>query len=89
MEKISAESMLLRKPSEGVSVIFTKMSSVGSFTLLLRGTTLNRTYGTHKNLPGISVAVFTNNIWSYLLWSPVIVTFDRSWTNLVTDVCGG
>ena len=38
----------------------------------------NRTYGTHKHLPGIYSTFFTsinNNIWSYqyLLWSPVIV----------------
>ena len=39
---------------------------------LLRGTIVNRTYGTHKNLPGICFAIFTNTIWSYLLWSPVI-----------------
>ena len=39
---------------------------------LLRGTIVNRTYGTHKNLR-VSV-FFTNNIWSRLLWSPVIDT---------------
>ena len=39
--------------------------------LIIRGTILNRTYGTHKNLY-IYIAIFTNNIWSYLLWSPVI-----------------
>ena len=41
--------------------------------ILLRGAILNRTYGTYKNLPGIYLAICTNNIWSYLLWSPVIV----------------
>ena len=41
--------------------------------LLLRGTVVNRTYGTHKNLPGMYLPIFTNNIRSYLLWSPVIV----------------
>ena len=35
-------------------------------------TVLNRTYGTHKK-PGIIFAIFTDNIWSYLLWSPEIV----------------
>ena len=40
--------------------------------LLLRGTILNGTYGTDKNLPGIYSPIFTSNIWSYLLWSPVI-----------------
>ena len=40
---------------------------------LLRGTIVNRTYGAHKALPGIYLSIFTNNIWSYLLWSPVIV----------------
>ena len=38
-----------------------------------RGTIVNRTYGTHKNLPGTYLPIFTNSIWSYLLWSPVIV----------------
>ena len=37
-----------------------------------RGTVLNGAYGTHKDLPGIYFAIFTNNIWSYLIWSPVI-----------------
>ena len=33
-----------------------------------------RTYGTHNNLPWyIYFAIFTNNIWFYLLWSPVII----------------
>ena len=32
-----------------------------------------RTYGIHKNLPGIYLLFFTNNIRSYLLWSTVIV----------------
>ena len=40
---------------------------------LLRGTIVNRTYGIDKNLPGINLTIFTNNIWSYQLWSPVIV----------------
>ena len=45
-----------------------------SFSLpvvLLRGTIVNRTYGTHKNLC-INPFLLTN-IWSCLLWSPVIV----------------
>ena len=37
---------------------------------LLRGTIVNRTYGTHKNQ---YFPILTNNIWSYLLWSPVII----------------
>ena len=37
-----------------------------------RGNIVNRTYGIHKNLPGIYLPIFTNNIWCYLLWSPVI-----------------
>ena len=41
--------------------------------LILRGTIVNRTYGIHKNLLGIYLAIFTDNIWSYWLWSPVIV----------------
>ena len=41
---------------------------------LLRGAVVNRTYGTHKNLPAIYFTIFTNNIdiWSYYLWPPVI-----------------
>ena len=34
--------------------------------LLSRGTIVNRTYGTLKNLPGIYLPMFTNNSWSYL-----------------------
>ena len=33
---------------------------------------MSRTYGKHKNLPGIYFPFFISNIWSYLLWSPVI-----------------
>ena len=36
--------------------------------MFLRGTIINRTYGTHKNL----YIFLTNNIWSYLLGSSVI-----------------
>ena len=39
---------------------------------LFTGDRVNRTYGTHKNLPGIYLPVFTDNIWSYLPWSLVI-----------------
>ena len=46
--------------------------TVIGWLLLLRGAIVNRTYGIHKNLPGIHLPIFTNNIWSYLLWSPVI-----------------
>ena len=45
--------------------------------ILSRGTIVNRTYGTHKKLPGIYSAIFTNNIRPYLLWSPVIATHVR------------
>ena len=43
-------------------------------TYVLRGTILNRTYryGTRKKTT-IYFAIFTNNIWFYLIWSPVIV----------------
>ena len=34
---------------------------------ILRGGIWNRTHGTLKNLPGIYLSIFTNNIWSYLL----------------------
>ena len=39
--------------------------------LKLRGTILNRTYGTYETPPHF--AFFTNNTWSYLLWSLVSV----------------
>ena len=38
---------------------------------------VHRTYGTHKNLPGIYLTIFTHNMWSYLLWPPVIVAVVR------------
>ena len=38
---------------------------------VLRGTIVNRTYGIHKKY--IYLSIFTNKIWSYYLWSPVIV----------------
>ena len=38
--------------------------------LLLRGALVNRTCGRYKNQ---YFYLFTKNIWSYLLWSPVIV----------------
>ena len=38
---------------------------------LLRGTILNRTYGTHKNL---HISLFLPTIFSYLIWSPVIIS---------------
>ena len=41
--------------------------------LLFRGTIVNRICGKHKTLPGVPLAIFTDNIWSYLLWSPVIL----------------
>ena len=44
------------------------------FRCVLRGTIVIRTYGTHKNLC-ISL-FFSDNIWSYLLWSPVIARTD-------------
>ena len=46
---------------------------MGLCIAVLRGGIVNRTYSTHKNLPGTYFPIFTNNIWSYLLWSPVIV----------------
>ena len=40
--------------------------------ILLRGTILNRTYGTDRHLPGIYFGIFTinNNIWSYTMVPP-------------------
>ena len=43
----------------------------GVFHTSTTGIILNRTYGRHKNLPGIYFAIFTNKICS-LLWSPVL-----------------
>ena len=40
---------------------------------LLRGTIVNRTYGTPKNLYEVYFLTFARNIWSYLLWPPVIL----------------
>ena len=45
--------------------------------IVLRGAILNRTYGTGKNLY-ISLFIFTDNIWSYLLWSPVIALLGQT-----------
>ena len=42
---------------------------------VVRGAILSRTYGTHKNLQ--NSPIFTNNIRSYLLWSPVMVLLYR------------
>ena len=50
--------------------IFLLIAAVAVATTVLRGTILNRTYGTHKGLP--YWPFFTNNIWSYSLWSPVV-----------------
>ena len=46
----------------GVCMLF--VLSTRRHPILLQGTLVNRTYGTHKNLPGICVTIFTNNIWS-------------------------
>ena len=40
--------------------------------ILLRGGIVNGTYGMHKNLPGMYLTIFINNIGSHYLWSPVI-----------------
>ena len=38
---------------------------------------VSRTYGIHKNLPGIYLVVFTNDIWSYLLCPPANSRMER------------
>ena len=43
--------------------------------MVLRGTIVNSTYGTNKKLH-IYLNQITNNIWSYLLWSRVVVVFS-------------
>ena len=50
---------------------------------ILRGAIVNRTYGKHKKLNILSV--FTNNIWSYLLWSPAIASL-WNWFKQGTDI---
>ena len=50
----------------------------GAVPTLLRGAILNRTYDTHKNLPGIYFDIFTISIWFYLLhtvWSRNIIVY--------------
>ena len=39
-------------------------------SLLVRRIIVNRTYGADRNL--YVLPIFPNNVWSYLLWSPVI-----------------
>ena len=39
-------------------------------TLTVTGDNRNRTYGTHEKT--VYFAIFTNNIWPYLLWPPVV-----------------
>ena len=56
----------------------------GYFVLLLWGTIVNRTYGTDKP---IYFLIFTNNIWSYLLWSPVIRRVRRSSYSVRSPCC--
>ena len=34
---------------------------------------VSRTYGTHKNL--LYSPIFTINVWSYLLWAPVLLLY--------------
>ena len=47
-------------------------------TTQLWGTIIvNRTCGTHKTY--IYIQIFTNAIWSYLLWSPVILILIVTW----------
>ena len=50
----------------------------------LRGAIVNRTYRTNKHLPGIYLPIFTNNIRSCLLWSPVNRCVAL-WESLGTD----
>ena len=46
-------------------------AAVGTRSIIsTTGAIVNRTYGTHKKL--YILPIFTSNIWSYLLWSPVI-----------------
>ena len=44
--------------------------------MLLRGAIVNRTYGRHKK--PTYLPIFTDNIWSYLLWSHVIIVRTRT-----------
>ena len=69
------------------SPVNSRNSDPGSYTVLIvgsprpsplsRGTVVNRTYGTHKNLY-IYLIIFTNNMWSYLLSPPPCNTIRAS-----------
>ena len=60
-------------------------------TRLLRGAIVCRTYGTHK-----CIYIFTCNIWSYLLWPPLIVStllglqsrFGDNWRQISLNLSG-
>ena len=57
--------------------------------ILILGTIVNGTYGTYKKT--IYLHIFTDNIWSYLLWSPVIVIVGRESVSCTTidTITGG
>lgn len=62
-----------RQPDESQTVGYMVfLVSRGKSTVVLRGTIVYRTYGTHKNLY-IYLSYFTNYIWSYLLLRGAIV----------------
>ena len=60
---------------------------MGSIVQVVRGTIVNRTYGTHKNLH--TYPFFTTSIWSYLLWPPVIVSAGDMYARIIPWVDTG
>ena len=69
----ATRNTLQRFPLCASNVCLVVENPTGSTPALLRGTMVNRTDGTHKNLPGIYFAICTNSVWYYLVWSPVLV----------------
>ena len=58
----------------------TLSTTEAEYVALLRGIIFNKTYGIHKNLPGIYLTIFTNNL--LVLWSPVIADTIKETTFL-------
>ena len=60
---------ILRRPDAWSHIIsHVQLVHTRWYQILLRGTIVNRTYAIYKNL--YILPFFSNNIWSYLLWSP-------------------
>ena len=71
----SANRMWFWRTAEKIGYRYSTGMPWGGEGQELRGTVLNRTYGTHKIYTWyIYFVIFTNNSWSYLLGSPVIAS---------------